>query len=244
MPINKGDQEIMTKEFFIEAERLMRVLAENEGEAISKAADILAAGIIEGGILQAFGSGHSYAAAIEICGRAGGLIPSKVINDPAAGLYESVEGVGAILTHKVRIDPNDVFVLISNSGRNPLMIELAQWVKEHGNKLIVVTALEASKSSSSRHSSGKLLYEFADVVLDNHSIFGDAALEIEDLDTKICGTSSFSAVLLLQQMVYEAVRKMVAVGYRPPVYKSANIDGGMEFNIELENQFSDRIFHM
>lgn len=234
----------MTKEFFVEAERVMKILAEEEGAAISQAAEILANGIMNGGILQAFGSGHSYAAAIEICGRAGGLIPSKVINDPASGMYEAVEGVGAILTHKVRSDPEDVFVLISNSGRNPLMIELAEWVKKNGNKLIVVTALESSKASSSRHSSGKLLYEFADVVLNNHSAFGDAALELEGLDTKICGTSSFSAVLLLQQMIYEAVEKMVAADYQPPVYKSANIDGGMEFNMKLEDLYADRIFHM
>ncbi|WP_240829922.1 SIS domain-containing protein, partial [Listeria monocytogenes] len=40
---------------------------------------LVADSIMNDGIIQAFGSGHSYAAAIEVCGRAGGLIPSKVI---------------------------------------------------------------------------------------------------------------------------------------------------------------------
>ena len=107
-----------------------------------------------------------------------------------------------------------------------------------------MTALEVSKNSTSRHSSGKLLYEFADVVLDNQSMFGDAALEIEGLDTRVCGTSSFSTCLLLQQTIYEAVKDMVEKGYEPPVYKSANIDGGREFNNILEQKYGDRIWHI
>ncbi|WP_239257371.1 SIS domain-containing protein [Listeria ilorinensis] len=234
----------MTFAFFEKAKELTKILEEKEAPAIHQAAEILAEGIAQGGIIQAFGSGHSYAAAIEICGRAGGFIPSKVIHDPAMGIYESIEGVGGLLTHRLEAKPGDVFFLISNSGRNPLSIELAEWIKKKGNPLIVVTALEISKNSTSRHSSGKLLYEFADVVLDNHSEFGDAALSVRDSDVKICGTSSFSAVLLLQQVVYEAVKKLVAQGIEPPIYKSANIDGGYEYNFALEDQYADRIFRI
>lgn len=230
--------------FIDKAKELIDIIEKEEATNIRKAAEIVAEGIMNGGITQAFGSGHSYAAAIEISGRAGGLIPSKVILDPAGGIYESIEGVGTILTHKLQIKENDVFFIISNSGRNPMGIELAEWVKAHGNKLIVVTALDASKASSSRHSSGKLLYEYADVVLDNHSVFGDAALSVPNLETKVCGTSSLAAVCLLQQTIFEAVSIMVEKGYTPPVYRSANIDGGMEYNVEIENKFADRIFHM
>ncbi|MFB6469211.1 SIS domain-containing protein [Cytobacillus sp. Hz8] len=234
----------MGLEFFDKARELTDKLERTQAENIHKAAQIVAEGIMNGGITQAFGSGHSYAAAIEVSGRAGGLISSKVIMDPAGGMYESVEGVGTLLTHRLQIKPNDVFFLISNSGRNPMGIELAKWIKDHGNKLIVVTALEASKKSTSRHSSGKLLYEFADVILDNCSEFGDAALNIDGLETKVCGTSSFSATLLLQQTIYEAIEIMIKNGYKPPVYQSANIDGGTEYNFKLEELYADRIFHI
>ena len=122
-------------------------------------------------------------------------------------------------------------------------IEYNDLLPKKGNPLIVVTALGVSKASTSRHSSGKLLYEFADVVLDNQSQFGDAALDIEGLDCKVCGTSSFAGCLLLQQMMYEAIRDMAEKGYAPPVYKSANIDGGPEFNHALEAKYADRIWH-
>lgn len=120
---------------------------------------------------------------------------------------------------------------------------MAEYIKKKGNPLIVVTALEVSKASTSRHSSGKLLYEFADVVLDNQSQFGDAALDIEGFDSKVGGTSSFATCLLLQQTMYEAISDMVQKGYEPPVFKSANIDGGREFNQILEEKYGARIWH-
>jgi uncharacterized phosphosugar-binding protein len=234
----------MGLEFFNKSKKIMEQLEAAEQEHIHEAALLVSDSIRNGGILQAFGSGHSYAGAIEVCGRAGGLIPSKLIRDKAEGMYESVEGNAPFLMRQVNIGENDIFILISNSGRNPFAIEMADYIKKKGNKLIVVTALEVSKSSTSRHSSGKLLYEFADVVLDNHSTFGDAALEVEGLDYKVCGTSSLSTCLLLQQMIYEAVQDMMAKGYEPPVYKSANIDGGREFNNTLEQRYADRIWHI
>lgn len=230
--------------FFDKARELTEELEKTQAESIHQAAKLVADSIMNDGIIQAFGSGHSYAAAIEVCGRAGGLIPSKVIMDPAGGYYESIEGVGSLLTHRLQAKPNDIFFLISNSGRNPMGIELAEWIKSQGCKLIVVTALDASQTAASRHSSGKLLYEFADVILDNRSVQGDAALELEGLEGKVCGTSSFSAVLLLQQTIYEAVELMLEKGYTPPVYRSANIDGGYEYNFAIEDKFADRIFHL
>lgn len=233
----------MALDFFDKAREVMEKLEQTQGENIRRAALLISEAIRGGGILQAYGSGHSYAGAIEVCGRAGGLIPSKVIGEPQYGDFEGVEGNAFYVMRKVDIRPQDVFILISNSGRNPMTIEMADYIKKKGNPLIVVTALDVSKASTSRHSSGKLLYEFADVVLDNQSQFGDAALVVEGLDARICGTSSFAGCLLLQQTIYEAVRDMVENGYVPPVYKSANIDGGPEFNHALENQYADRIWH-
>lgn len=59
----------------------MKKLENTQQENIHKAALLISESIRSGGILQAFGSGHSYAGAIEVCGRAGGLIPSKVVRD-------------------------------------------------------------------------------------------------------------------------------------------------------------------
>ncbi|WP_122646092.1 SIS domain-containing protein [Enterococcus mediterraneensis] len=233
----------MSLAYFDYCEELAVVLRKEEPK-MREAGKRIAVAIANGGILQAFGSGHSHAGAIEISGRAGGLIPTKAIIDPANGMYESIEGVGNLLAKKVQIKEYDIFVIISNSGRNPEVIELAKWVKDHGNDLIVVTALDISEKSTSRHSSGMRLFELADVILDNHSVFGDAALTIDGLDTPVCGTSSYAATLLLQQTMHFAINELVTQGIKPPVYKSANIDGGREENDYWEKKYADRIFHM
>lgn len=220
---------------------LIEDLKETQADSIKKAGEIIAESIMNGGILQAFGSGHSYASAIEITGRAGGLIPAKPIIDKANGAYETIEGVGTKLMKDVDIRPNDCFVVISNSGRNPLGIEIADSIKKRGNKLIVVTSLEVSQTMTSRHSSGKKLYEFADVVLDNRAIDGDAAIEVPGLPVKVCGTSAVTAAILLQCTVLEAIEIMVAKGFTPPVYMSSNVDGGPEFNDKYLAQYADRI---
>lgn len=228
--------------FLNESRRVINKLEETQSKNITSAAELVSDSIMNGGILQSFGSGHSYAGAIEISGRAGGLIPTKIIKDLAEGMYERIEGVGTTLMRKVDLNPKDILVLISNSGRNPMAIEIADIAKKKGNKIIVVTSLESSKQLSSRHSSGKKLYEFADVILDNQSPFGDAAISVSDLDTRICATSSLSMIIMLQQMMYESVNLMLKNGYEPPVYKSANIDGGREYNDKLELKYADRIW--
>lgn len=220
---------------------IMNSVKYTQRDNIMSAAKIVADSIINGGILQSFGSGHSYSGAIEVAGRAGTLIPAKVIEDPAGGRYEIVEGVGTELMKSIYTEEHDCFILISNSGRNPLQIEMAQEIKNRGNKLIVVTCLESSKKLVSKHSSGKNLYEFADVILDNNGVDGDTAIEIENVPTKVGPTSTITTSLLLNCVMIEAVNMMKDRGYIPPIYLSANIDGGREHNQELIKKYAHRV---
>lgn len=225
-------------------EALVKELETTQSENVESAANIVADSVMNGGILQAFGSGHSFGSALEICSRAGGLIPSKCLREPAMGAYEHIEGVGAHFLKKVDIDRRDVVVIISNSGRNPLPIEIALGAHKRGARVIAVTSVEASKKLKSRHSSGKNLYEIGDVVLDNRVPDGDAALHIDGMEANICGMSSISAAVLLQSVMYRACEIMVERGYLPPVYMSQNVDGGREYNERLTAEYFDRIYHM
>lgn len=212
-----------------------------EDDNMSAAAQIIAKSIMDGGILHAFGSGHSYANAIEICGRAGGLIPSKIVEEPSRGIYEMIEGVGKQFSLLTDFRAEDVFVVISNSGRNPMSIELAEHAKSKGTKIIVLTSLECSKQLTSRHSSGKLLYQFADQILDNHGVYGDASIELEKLAVKTGGTSSIIGSLLLDETMVRAIQIMIENDFIPPIFMSANIDGGPEYNQKLLDIYEERL---
>ena len=234
----------MRNKYFAVVEELLGKVEESQAENVSKAAAIIADSIMNGGLLQAFGSGHSMAAAIEITGRAGGLIPSKQIKEPSQGKYESIEGVGQLFCKQLDIRKEDVVVLISNSGRNPLPIEIAIYARDKGAKVIVFTSLEASKKLTSRHSGGKNLWEYADVVIDNGVMDGDASIEIEGLPVKVGGTSSVSVAVLENAMILEAIEIMVSKGYKPPIFMSVNVDGGREFNEKFTAQYFDRLYHV
>ena len=59
--------------------RLAALAQEAAGGGFDDAIDLLAGALGRGGVVQAFGSGHSEAFAMEIAGRAGGLIPTNRI---------------------------------------------------------------------------------------------------------------------------------------------------------------------
>ncbi|MGL4106915.1 SIS domain-containing protein [Clostridium sp. LP20] len=232
---------MLSEKYYDEILQLLGKIRVKQKENVMRAAELIAESITNGGILQAYGSGHSYGTALEICGRAGGLIPSKQIIEPSGGIYERIEGVGEAFIKMTDLRKEDILIIISNSGRNPLGIEIAKGAKEKGIKVIIVTCYEVSKKLTSRHSSGKMLFDYADVILDNMGVEGDSCLEVPGLPVKIAGTSSIAGAMLLNSAVIEAIEIMVNKGFIPPVFMSANVDGGKEFNEKLLSKYKDRL---
>jgi uncharacterized phosphosugar-binding protein len=220
---------------------LITEIESTQNEAIEAAARLMVQTIENGGLIQAYGAGHSFAGALELCHRAGGLIPTKAIREPSGGIYESVEGVGTSFINRVDVREGDVVVVISNSGRNPLPIEMAMGCKAKGAKIIVITALSASMNLKSKHSSGLNLYQLGDVVIDNKVIEGDAAITLPISGNKICGMSMLATSLIIQALTYRTAQLIEESGKIAPVYKSQNIDGGRAFNERLELPYKDRL---
>jgi len=235
----------MNSRYIEKSIELLKEIDKLEKENIEKAGKAIGDTIMNGGILITFGSGHSLSGAKEIVSRAGGLFPTKMIHDPSDGKFERLEGCGYALVKQTEILPEDLVIIISNSGRNPAGIEIALKAKEKGAKVLAVTAVESSKLLSSRHSSGKRLFEIADYVLDLHSEPGDASLNVEGINEKICGTSTISTVALLQSAILYSVEYMISKGYVPPIRISANVDGGtLERSLEIEKKYANRIYRI
>ena len=144
-------------------ETLGRILNES-GASIRQAAEAIADTIQKGGMLLTFGSGHSAFIAKDMAYRAGGLAPVLAIDDVADGDAERLEGLAQYLLARYELRPGNVILIISNSGINPVPIEMAQIAKQVGLKTIAITSLAHSRSMTSRHSSGKKLYEIVDIV--------------------------------------------------------------------------------
>lgn len=209
-------------------------------ESIPAAADIIATTVARGGVVHAFGSGHSQLLAIDLAGRAGGLASVNVVYDPVQGRAENLEGYAATLLKDVVFDAADCLVVISNSGRNPSPIEMAMAGKAAGLQVIAVTSVAFSHRVSSRHSSGRKLYEIADVVLDLCGEDGDAAVSLPG-GVSVGPTSTAAGSALLQATVTAAAALLQARGQVPPVFVSQNLDGTGEHNEELRARYHGRV---
>lgn len=232
---------------------LLERVSEQASGPVQRAADLVVASLRSGGVLQAFGSGHSEALAMELAGRAGGLVPTNRISlrdvvifggEPpqvlSSGTLERDPDIARRLYDLAAPHGSDVFVIASNSGVNGSIVEMARIVKEQGHPLIAITSVTQTAELESRHPSGTKLADHADVLLDNGAPYGDAVLDLPD-GGKVCAVSSITAALVAQLLAAEIIRRLIAAGETPPVYLSANIPGGDEHNSSLEQRYAGRI---
>ena len=147
------------------------------------------------------GSGHSHTVAEELYGRAGTLaftVPIltqelTLIDHPTKStMLERLDGYAKILVDLYNVSEGDVVLIASNSGRNAYPVEMAIEAKKRGAKVICITNMKHSTSVTSRHASGKKLYEVSDVVIDNCGEIGDAATPVEGTPFIVFPTSSIA----------------------------------------------------
>lgn len=235
----------LAQQFFDTSKALQDKVFADNADTLKAAGKLIADSIAADGVLHTFGSGHSQILACEIERRAGGLVPVSSINDPADGWPEQIAGYGARLfqryAYQYAVQAGDVVLVISNSGRNASPIEVAMEAREAGLKVIVLTSLDMSKATTSRHPSGKKLYELADLVLDNGGVPGDAAIDAEGFAYKVGPTSTMSGALILNLLSMEIIENLIAMDVTPPTYVSQNADGGAEHNEALAQKYRHRI---
>jgi uncharacterized phosphosugar-binding protein len=220
---------------------------------ITRAADLFTKALTAGGVIHAFGSGHSEAVAMEIAGRAGGLVPTNrlALRDivlhgraPRSELdrydLERDPSIAHTILDLAPVHPHDLFVIISNSGVNGVVVELATLVKQRGHDLIAITSRAHTDAVDSRHSSGRKLADLADVVLDNQAPYGDAILPLPG-GGATGAVSTITSALLAQLVVARTVGNLLEAGQVPPVYLSANVPGGDAHNLGLESRYEGRI---
>lgn len=236
----------ITKKYLNYVEEVLHTVATNEEENIEAAAKLVTESCVNDGRFYVFGSGHSHMVAEEIYIRAGGLALVKGILPPELMLHEMpnkstylerIDGYATSLLDLYKLDDKDSIMIISNSGRNNVPVEMALEAKKRGANVIALTSLKHSESVSSRHSSEKKLYQIADVVLDNGAEKGDAAFMIDGFDVPTGPTSDATGIVLANALIVTVIDSLVKLGHQPPVFKSSNLDGADEYNDKLFDKY-------
>ncbi|KRV50049.1 hypothetical protein AQ490_17670 [Wenjunlia vitaminophila] len=232
---------------------LLERVREEESQKISEAGALIADTVTEGGRLFAFGVGHSSLPAQDVVYRAGGLalvnllaVPGGTgveVPAPLGSALERVSGLAAAVLETSPVRRGDLLVVISLSGRNALPVEMAMGARERGLAVVGVTSVAYAEHTTSRHASGTFLKDHCDLVVDSKIEVGDAELEAPGVEVRFGSVSTVVTSAIMQSMVAGAIAALGARGSTPPMLRSGNVDGGLDWNSKVFDEHRDRIFY-
>jgi len=234
---------------------IVQKIAATQLPAIEKAAQICSNSIAQDGLVFCWGGGHSRMSVEEMFPRIGSYPGFYPMVELALTFYTNFIGADGMsqsfflerqekyaeaILPNYEFGPHDAMICFSSTGINGLVIEMALQAKARGLPVIAVTSLEHARSTISRHSSGKKLYEVADVTIDNCTPAGDAVIQLEGLKYKVSPTSTLGAVAVVNALKSRTAELMLARGVEPVVLTSPHFaDQPQEAEDQLQRVYQE-----
>ncbi|MCB9833716.1 MAG: sugar isomerase domain-containing protein [Planctomycetes bacterium] len=226
---------------------LIRSLCDEELAAIGQAAESVAERLAAGGRLHHFDTGHMKREPIRRAGGLVGLHPlelelevrhrapagrSSAHTEAEQSYFYDREDLADYLIEKSNLVAGDVLVQVSNSGKEAFTVGVAAAAQARGVLVVALTSVAFSRELEARHSSGKRLFELADLVVDMKAPPGDALLELPGLATAVAPASGVMTAVTLWALMAEICARLTERGLAPAVYRSVNLPDGWAFNRE------------
>jgi len=234
--------------------QLLQEISRSQKEAVERAAQVMADAIQADHLVYAFGATHASILAQELFYRAGGLVPINPILPPGlttevrpatlTSKLERLPGLGAQILSECPIEAGDVLIVHSVSGRNAAAVEIAQGARQRGAFVIALTSLVYSRSVQPRQPGMLRLFEAADLILDDGAPIGDALIELPGLPQKVGPVSTVTGAALLNAVVVRTAELLLERTGDPPVFMSANLDGGDEHNRRWLDHYKGRLTYL
>lgn len=233
----------------------IRKVKREQAENIRKAASLMADAIAADKLISVYGGGgHTTLAMGEMFFRAGGLANINPIMETGLSVFnqaikylmlERCVNYGRQIMKYYDLKKDDVLIIFHNIGINAATIDAAAEAKERGVKIIAVSSShwqnEMPRDHFIRHPSGKNLFDFADVAIDDYNPVGDAIVNVPGFDTPIGPVSNVVDFTIAHFLEIECVRQCVARGLVPPVWHSANTPDGDRQNKAYLEKYSPRV---
>ena len=230
--------------YFTQSAALIAQAREANAPTLKKLGAVIGQSVAAGGVIHTFGSGHSEVISREIIGRAGGLVCVSGLYDPTGGFVENMVGYGTKIAERYDrqygLLAGETIIVISNSGKNSSPIEVALYAKQKQMTVVGLTCVAMSKTAATVHPGGKKLHEVVDYVLDNNGTPGDSIVDLGD-GNKAGPTSTLVGTMLLNLLSLEVTDWLKAHGHTPPILRSQNLPGAIEYNRELGKRYKGRL---
>src|SRR5688500_10248117 len=200
---------MLAKQWLHNARNVMNRIEETQMENIQSAARVMADSIECGSWVHTFSCGHATLTIEEMYPRNGGFVGfhpmielplsffTKITGEMGVHQFvflERVEGYGVEIMKGYNFDPLDTMWVFSHSGINNVNIDVALEAKKRGMKVVAYGSAAEAKGKQTRHSSGKTIFDIADIVVDTCAPGGDASVPIEGHQDKLGPVSTMAFV--------------------------------------------------
>lgn len=225
---------------------LIHEFSQTQESKLNEVAKVIVDHIEKGGTFFAVGTGHSHMVGEEFYARAGGLACIQLIAPMELTLgshplkstqIERIAEYANVIISQYKIKEGDIVMISSNSGRNSMPIEMALELKKRNITTIAFTNLKHSNNVTSRHESGKRLFEVCDYVIDNCGEIGDASITIDGVKGKMGASSSIIGMYMAQTLSMLIAKEMAERNMSVPVFLSANVDEGDNWNDSIMKKY-------
>lgn len=222
------------------ARGVMSRIEETQIDNIRKAAEIMADSIEAGRWVHTFGCGHATIPIEEMYPRIGGFVGfhplielpltffTRITGEMGVHQFlflERVEGYGSAIMKSYTFDPRDTMWLFSHSGINNVNIDVALEAKKAGMKVIVFGSASEAKGKKSRHSSGKTIFDIADLVVDSCAPIEDASVPLKNHQDKVGPISTMAFVTCVWMTVTTVAEILADRGVKLFIHPSHNVPG-------------------
>jgi uncharacterized phosphosugar-binding protein len=245
---------MLAKEWLKNARDVMESIESSQMENIQKAAGIMADSIEKERWVHTFGCGHATLPIEEMYPRIGGFVgfhpmielPLTFFTNIVGGMsvqqfvfLERVEGYGKEIMKGWNFDKNDCMWLFSHTGINAVNIDVALEARDRGMKVIVYGSAAEAKGKKTRHSSGKTLFELADVVVDTCVPANDASVPLKNHMDKVGPVSTMGFITTVWMTVTSVAEILAERGVKLYIHPSHNIPGDTTAHERLEDALGE-----
>lgn len=231
---------MLAKQWLDNARGVMDQIEATQLDNIKKAAELMAGAIGAGRWVHTFGCGHATLPIEEMYPRIGGFVGfhpmieiplsffTHIVGEMGVHQFvflERVEGYGQQIMKSYNFDQRDVMWLFSHSGINNVNIDIALEAKRLGMKIVVFGSAGEFSGVKTRHSSGKQIFELADVVVDTCVPAQDASVPLKNHVDKIGPVSTMAFVTAVWMTVCTVAEILAERGVKLYIHPSHNVPG-------------------
>ena len=236
------------------AREVMSKIEDTQMENIRKAATVMADSIECGRWVHTFGCGHATIPIEEMYPRIGGFVGfhpmielpltffTRITGEMGVHQFvflERVEGYGVEIMKGYNFDKRDTMWLFSHSGINNVNIDVALEAKKKGMQVVVFGSAAEAKGKQTRHSSGKTIFDIADIVVDSCAPIGDASVPLKNHQDKIGPVSTMAFVTCVWMTVTTVAEILADRGVKLFIHPSHNVPGDTTAKVRLEEALTE-----